>query len=753
MTKKSEQQTPPTSKTKISFVAPNPPPLDDGMYTVEISHLLSLTNPAPGDPNSVTFKKNYSLFVKGERFSLNPKEVRKVFPPDKTQGDYDAVLPHVVLKRRTLPWERISYTQGSQPYPYSWLAILTFSASNAPQVVQRTLADLYPSTTAEKNGKLHSKVYSYGSNSQYNSTTCFLEPGQKSTDLCMCIDLTPQMFANAPSLNDLAWNAHGRHKVNSVTASDEDYSIVVGTGVPAPGQPSVAHLVSLEGLGDQLPQDNGTYAEQPSWNTIRLVSLKQWSFQTLPLQASFESLLKSLNSGLQSDGITEKSDSQLRLPDAYQPAIYTAPVPPLASPTPFDSGYTVLSDSAYTSSWYRGPFIPSVLNSKSASKWWQSLSFPKKAYTANNATDLDVTVTTTPILDRSYSLAWQLGRMIALADKDFAVAQAGWKRDCRLKLNTLIRQSLAAEQNSKPNYVVALNTALSSASSLKNYLGCSLYTDSSTTQSGLHIPQELVDWMSQLSLLKNVPFEYLVADASMLPNESVKFFTVDQCWLAALLDGAWSLERQPGSCFDAVYQPWQQLFAGTLMPSLMPAGSTVFCPTSGVLLNSKIVPGYVPDICFNPNSGVNTLLDVQIGPNTLMVLFDKAMTTLTIQEPPEGIHFGFTMSPQYSLTKTLKYLEIDSTFYPSGGSEQIMGQDVPATGAGSVAPVQVPFRMTAGRVIQLAPLAQALSTALGIPIPTTAPVSPPALTPAEFAFELVQSVQSVCFTLPTQPNS
>ncbi len=40
------------------------------------------------------------------RFTLPATDVAGVFPPRNGQGPFERELPHVVLGRRTLPWER-----------------------------------------------------------------------------------------------------------------------------------------------------------------------------------------------------------------------------------------------------------------------------------------------------------------------------------------------------------------------------------------------------------------------------------------------------------------------------------------------------------------------------------------------------------------------------------------------------------------------------------------------------------------------
>lgn len=42
------------------------------------------------------------------------------------------------------------------------------------------------------------------------------------------------------------------------------------------------------------------------------------------------------------------------------------------------------------------------------------------------------------------------------------------------------------------------------------------------------VPGELRGWLARLRLLQGVPFSYLVADAQLLPRESIRFFYLDR---------------------------------------------------------------------------------------------------------------------------------------------------------------------------------------------------------------------------------
>ena len=57
----------------------------------------------------------------GERFHILPEHIHAAFPPAHSLGDHSNVLPHLMLARTTLPWERESIS-GDPDTP--WLVLL-----------------------------------------------------------------------------------------------------------------------------------------------------------------------------------------------------------------------------------------------------------------------------------------------------------------------------------------------------------------------------------------------------------------------------------------------------------------------------------------------------------------------------------------------------------------------------------------------------------------------------------------------------
>ena len=107
------------SSEKVSCMQRHEPALQDGEYTIEVTQDVSLLGEESGGlPTNLTETVSKTIYVAGERFSIGSKNIFKQFPPPNNTGDYSNVLPHIVLTRSTLPWERSTGDGGSTPWMY-----------------------------------------------------------------------------------------------------------------------------------------------------------------------------------------------------------------------------------------------------------------------------------------------------------------------------------------------------------------------------------------------------------------------------------------------------------------------------------------------------------------------------------------------------------------------------------------------------------------------------------------------------------
>ena len=181
-------------------------------------------------------------------------------------------------------------------------------------------------------------------------------------------------------------------------------------------------------------------------------------------------------------------------------------------------------------------------------------------------------------------------------------------------------------------------------------------TQLSKAQSGEHpppvLPDNLKNWLAQLTLLYGVPIEYMVPDIRLLPIESIRFFYLDRNWLDRLVDGAMSVGVLSSSeavfnltFFKNIYDQIDQAQV-TLRSSLRgvsPAGSgEAGGPITGLIFRSQVVADF-PGMEINATQGGKMLQILRmdtLSSNTLLCLFAGVPDKVEFIQPGEGLHCG-----------------------------------------------------------------------------------------------------------------
>lgn len=174
--------------------------------------------------------------VTGPRFSLPGPELHSLFPPVNASGVFTSRLPHVALKRRTLPWERRS--DDAQP----WMALVV-------------LDDL--------EGELR-----HGPIREAFTDSAHTPAGVPDEGTCDALVTTRRVVdAVFPARAELSALAHVR-QVNMLDAenlgADEDgwMAVVIANRLPRQTRTYTCYLVSLEGQWDLLPEPGDVASEQ-----------------------------------------------------------------------------------------------------------------------------------------------------------------------------------------------------------------------------------------------------------------------------------------------------------------------------------------------------------------------------------------------------------------------------------------------------------------------------------------------------------
>ncbi|PAX59962.1 hypothetical protein [Brunnivagina elsteri] len=576
-----------TEPTKLEFIQYHQPALKDGDYEITVEQKITdilqiqekkIQEKKIQEKNTFTITRTFS--VSGERFELKPTDIHAVFPPNGSLGEHSHVLPHIILNRSTLPWERIPFkSQVDTNNNLPWLALLLFEEEEKPEPKIITLGELKnPQLNAGKFPKIVDKNEKPPTNESYLQ----LESGQNENNKLTIIDVQKQLLEKIlPTKDDLEYLAHVRQGTDDAgKLVGDELAIIIGNRLPEKGSISTVHLVSIEG---RYNTHNFNFQEAKDDDYIRFVSLQSWSFACVDEKQSFKGLLAHLN----------REPSILRLPKTDNPEAEQY----------LSMGYIplphFLRQGSKTFSWYHSPLIPGQHST-------DTITLPIRA-----ADELVCYNPDNGMFDISYAAAWELGRLLGLQGKSFSISLYNWKRSHK--------QSIKCVESAIDSHLPFHNI------------------------SNIELPSEISSWFENLSLLKGIPFNYLVPDEQMLPVESIRFFWVDPSWIECLLDGAFSIGRVTTSDHTDDINHNKNNTSPAVNPHEMVTGfllrSDVVAGWPGLLVDgySKVVDNEHPI----PNEDKLELLRMdRLSANVLICLFKGEVKTVDIHQKPETLHFG-----------------------------------------------------------------------------------------------------------------
>jgi len=194
------------------------------------------------------------------------------------------------------------------------------------------------------------------------------------------------------------------------------------------------------------------------------------------------------------------------------------------------------------------------------------------------------------------------------------------------------------------------------------------------------MPPYLEMFLASLRLLFGVPFEYLVPDARLLPDESIRFFYLDRSWTDRLVDGAIAVGKigtreqahhqahsaDVQSTLDSTERtvrgaqtnrPSQSTTApaGVVTGFLLRSAAVSGWPTMDVRAFSEVVPAA-------PTTGgdaameawlaaaakvqLRTLRLELLSPSVMLALFDGVPQLVWCEEPHYGLQFTVRSNPR-----------------------------------------------------------------------------------------------------------
>jgi hypothetical protein len=222
--------------------------------------------------------------------------------------------------------------------------------------------------------------------------------------------------------------------------------------------------------------------------------------------------------------------------------------------------------------------------------------------------------------------------------------------------------------------------SITNAAALAERMVAKHQVDASVPEAAM--PQYMEMFLAHLRLLIGVPFDYLVPDARLLPDESIRFFYVDRSWTDRLVDGAIAVGKtgtreqahhQAHAMDTASKLDFTERVVRTRQRGLAPDGEHDDSPggiVTGFLLRSAAVRGWpsmdirafktvvppAPGKVGDPRTAqwsaqaaavqLTTLRLERLSPCVLLALFDGIPELVWIEEPHHGIQFGFTTSDE-----------------------------------------------------------------------------------------------------------
>lgn len=277
-----------------------------------------------------------TIEMKGPRFTLSPEDILGVCPAPGVKGNYETVLPQVMLRRRSLPWERSIHPcgltavrkDGKAKKENPWLYVFLLAGDEIVPVQSMAAKDailppegvFFPHLMLEEDeGK---EMVSY-------------------------IDVDAGLFESIfPAEEELCYLAHARKKgegnANRAVKNEmqeEWYSVAIGNRLPqssSQGMINCAYLVSVEGY------ESWWKGGGKSCKKVRLIVLHHWQFESVPQQYHWEELFGHLNRGFlkaeEQEGMSQEMKQKLR--EGYVPLSHLS------------------QDGSRNVSYYRGPLTP-----------------------------------------------------------------------------------------------------------------------------------------------------------------------------------------------------------------------------------------------------------------------------------------------------------------------------------------------------------------------------------------------------------
>jgi hypothetical protein len=454
-------------------------------------------------------------------------------------------------------------------------------------------------------------------------------------------------------------------------------------------KPQVAHLVSIEHLDTTLSDSSFASATE---SRFAMVSLFSWIYlATPPNPVNFVDSLIHLGSGKQPFLRPPKAilaNAPKRKPNGEMEAV--GPLPPKLLKR-LEEGFTFVrwrtATGESTVALNRGPLTPSVVKSpptKVNNDWPGSSNF---------GTDYEILDRELGVMDISYSIAWHLGKTLAIADRNFASALmrfrsvvhekaaslsnkefTGFRAVSELASNTpQAARRLMAEARSTAPTKFSTPDAKAPLPLLKDEAMLEIFQKNVTgvtrTLTGgtdgklyneFNLPANpdwaiISSWISDRLNLGGIPAHHLFVDPSHLPMESLRFFHIDPNWMDCLIDGALSTANHLEKDDDYTRRKIKDCYNEYLKTPIHDCNPQI--PNFGFVIRSAVIKAF-PDLQIeisykNPDKRMADMCrHTNIDATTMMCLLDRKpeeIDYIKLSQPPHQQRFslGSSLNSEY----------------------------------------------------------------------------------------------------------
>ena len=701
--------------------------------------------------------------VMAPQFSLEPSMINSHYPPDGHQ-DEGRILPHIVLNDPHFPWERDAGSTvfgGKDPEDPTadppvfrsmvpWLALMVFDPAEL-KIGDQTEGDAlripqFNAARQPQNGAFPMQVKDFLSvpNGVPQASRINFEKGLENdmselngddglrtfTEAMTAIFPTKSTFLQL--FTDVEANKYLAHcrKINTIGFPDAGvemvgtYSIVVSgrTANLNITQPTtqVVHLVSIEHVDSTLQgvKDAITANAQAGDTRIGMVSLFSWTYTALPPDPiNFVSTVRKLVTEMQMLRPNEKLLNDLT----------TASAPPSTTQKVLQqrlsAGYTLARWRSETgeesAAFNRGPLVPQRVPWPPVDDWSSN---------SNTSKDYQILDQATGLMDLSYSSAWQLGKVLAIADTAFSAAlmrfrakvyarstsqtfseMNGVKSTTKLlkgvQANTLWTADLTAGDTEQPRRIVPANNKVLAPHALNDPVvrpvlakkvadnvkdqasaGKAIYTEFDLDKPNNADWPIIHTWMSEKLSLSEIPAHIVIPDPSFLPNESLRFFHIDDSWLDCLIDGALSVANHLDRDDDLVRTQIKEVYNYYLANVVPGTKIQPQIPAYGWILRSQIIK-VMPDLRITvkwhqPDEREAVCRYTKLDDITILCLLDRQpeeLDQIILAQPPHQQRFslGSDVRPAADPTKN-PIMEFPlKKLYTKGAPEDLPWGNVP----------------------------------------------------------------------------